>query len=102
MNRAIRRIPLQHQAAAPLRIVRIVLDHDGRRDPGDDVANLYIVRGQLLGSVERDSYFVVPTSVWMRSRVLVMSAIATSHATDPAVRIDPRQVPPRIAYNDYR
>ena len=51
MNRAIRRIPLQHQAAAPLRIVRIVLDHDGRRDPGDDVANLYIVRGQLLGSI---------------------------------------------------
>ena len=59
MNRAIRRIPLQHQAAVPLRIVRIVLDHDGRRNPGDDVANLYIVRGQLLGSVERDSYFVV-------------------------------------------
>ena len=58
MNRAIRRILLQHQATASLRIVRIVLDHDGRRNPGDDVASLYIVRGQLLGSVERDSHFV--------------------------------------------
>ena len=58
MNRAIRRIPLQDQTAASLRIFRIVLDHNGGRNPGDEVANLYIVRCQLLGSVERDSYFV--------------------------------------------
>ena len=60
MNRAIRRIALQHQAATSLRIVRIVLDHNGRCNPGDDVANLYIVRCQLLGSVERDSSSAAP------------------------------------------
>ena len=39
------------------------------------------------------------TSVWMRSRVLVISGYRHQPKTDPAARIDPRQVHPRMAYN---
>ena len=99
MNRAIRRIPLQHQAAAPLRIVRIVLDHDGRRNPGDDVANLYIVRGQLLGSVERDSYFVA-----CHQRLDAVEGVGHERCRDQPRRILLHETtrdkcPPRMAYN---
>ena len=56
MNRSIRSIALQGETAAPLRIVWVVLDHEGRRNPGDDIANPYCVRRQLLESMKRDSY----------------------------------------------
>ena len=56
MNRSIRSIPLQRETAAAFRIVRIVLDHEGRRNPGDDVANLHCVRRQLFQSMKRDPY----------------------------------------------
>lgn len=55
MNRSIRSIPLQDETAAPLRIVWIVLDHEGRRDPSDDIANPHRVRRQLLESMKRNS-----------------------------------------------
>ncbi len=56
MNRSIGSIPLQGETAAPFRIVRIVLNHEGRRDPGDDIANPYGVRRQLIESMKRDSH----------------------------------------------
>ena len=56
MNRSIRSIPLQRETAAPFRIVRIVLNHEGRRDPGDDIANLHCVGRQFFESMKRDQY----------------------------------------------
>ncbi len=56
MNRPIGSILLQGETAAPLRIVRIVFNHEGRRDPGDNIANPHCVRRQLLESVKRDSH----------------------------------------------
>lgn len=58
MNRAILRISLQNQAATALGILGIVFDDNARRNPGDDVPNLHIVRSKFLGPVERDSHFV--------------------------------------------
>ena len=57
MNGSIRSIPLQGETAAPFRIVRIVLDHEGRRNPGDDIASPHCVRRQLFESVKRDPHF---------------------------------------------
>ena len=57
MNRSIRSIALQGETAAPFRIVRIVLDHEGRRNPRDDISNPHGVRRQLFESMERDSKF---------------------------------------------
>ena len=39
MNRSIRSIALPDETAAPFRIVRIVLDHESLRNPGDDITN---------------------------------------------------------------
>ena len=57
MNRSTGSIPLQDETAAPFRIIRIVLDHQGGRNPGDDIANPHCVRRQLFESMKRDSHF---------------------------------------------
>ena len=57
MNRSIRSIALQDETAAPFRVVRIVLDHESPRNPGDDITNPHGIRRQLFESMKRDSHF---------------------------------------------
>ena len=57
MNRSIRSIALQDETAAPFRIVRIVLDHESLRNPGDDITNPHGIRCQLFESMKRDPHF---------------------------------------------
>ena len=43
--------------SSALRVVRIVLDHESPRNPGDDVTNPHRIRRQLFESMKRDSDF---------------------------------------------
>ena len=57
MKRSIRSIALQDETAAAFRIIRIVLDHESPRNPGDDITNPHGIRCQLFESMKRDSHF---------------------------------------------
>jgi len=48
MNRQIGGISLENQDARPLRVVRVVLDHDGAVETVDNITNANTVRSKFL------------------------------------------------------
>jgi hypothetical protein len=52
MNRLIGSILLQNQDAWPLRIVGVILDHNGHFQSVNDIAHVDTVRGELLVPME--------------------------------------------------
>jgi hypothetical protein len=53
MNRLIRAIVLENQDARPLRVIRVVFDHNGRVQPVDHITHLDPVCGKFLVPMKR-------------------------------------------------